>query len=58
MASFFAGIASAPIGAMLMVAEMTGGYARLPALMLVSVLANDGLSRDSRTCRSDRRPGK
>jgi CIC family chloride channel protein len=39
MASFFAGVASAPIGAMLMVAEMTGGYALLPALMLVSVLA-------------------
>src|SRR5262245_11141643 len=39
MASFFAGVASAPIGAMLMVAEMTGGYSLLPALMLVSVLA-------------------
>jgi CIC family chloride channel protein len=39
MASFFAGVARAPIGAMLMVAEMTGGYALLPALMLVSVLA-------------------
>jgi CIC family chloride channel protein len=39
MASFFAGVASAPIGAMLMVAEMTGGYTLLPALMLVSVLA-------------------
>ncbi len=39
MASFFAGVASAPIGAMLMVAEMTGGYALLPPLMLVSVLA-------------------
>ena len=39
MASFFAGVASAPIGAMLMVAEMTGGYTLLPALMLVSVIA-------------------
>ncbi len=39
MASFFAGVASAPIGAMLMVTEMTGGYALLPPLMLVSVVA-------------------
>jgi CIC family chloride channel protein len=39
MASFFAGVASAPIGAMLMVAEMTGGYALLPPLMMVSVVA-------------------
>jgi len=39
MASFFAGVASAPIGAMLMVAEMSGGYALLPPLVLVSVLA-------------------
>ncbi len=39
MASFFAGVASAPIGALLMVAEMSGGYALLPPLMLVSVLA-------------------
>ena len=39
MASFFAGVASAPIGAMLMVTEMTGGYALLPPLMLVSVLS-------------------
>ena len=39
MASFFAGVASAPIGAMLMVAEMTGGYSLLPALMLVSFVA-------------------
>lgn len=38
MASFFAGVASAPIGAMLMVTEMTGGYALLPPLMLVSVV--------------------
>ena len=39
MASFFAGVASAPIGALLMVAEMSGGYVLLPPLMLVSVLA-------------------
>lgn len=39
MASFFAGVASAPIGAMLMVTEMTGGYTLLPPLMLVSVLS-------------------
>lgn len=39
MASFFAGVASAPIGAMLMVTEMTGSYTLLPPLMLVSVVA-------------------
>ena len=39
MASFFAGVASAPIGAMLMVTEMTGGYTLLPPLMLVSVVS-------------------
>jgi CIC family chloride channel protein len=39
MASFFAGVASAPIGAMLMVAEMSGGYVLLPPLVLVSVLS-------------------
>ncbi len=39
MASFFAGVASAPIGAMLMVTEMTGGYSLLPPLMLVSVVS-------------------
>ncbi len=39
MASFFAGVASAPIGAMLMVTEMTGGYTLLPPLMLSSVVA-------------------
>ncbi len=39
MASFFAGVASAPIGAMLMVTEMTGGYGLLPPLMIVSVVA-------------------
>ncbi len=39
MASFFSGVASAPIGAMLMVAEMSGGYVLLPPLVLVSVLS-------------------
>jgi CIC family chloride channel protein len=39
MASFFAGVASAPIGAMLMVSEMTRGYELLAPLMLVSVIA-------------------
>ncbi len=39
MASFFAGVASAPIGTMLMVSEMTEGYALLAPLMLVSVIA-------------------
>jgi CIC family chloride channel protein len=39
MASFFAGVTSAPIGAMLMVTEMTGGYHLLPPLILVSVVA-------------------
>ncbi len=39
MASFFAGVTSAPIGAMLMVAEMTGGYELLPPLMLVGVVS-------------------
>jgi CIC family chloride channel protein len=39
MASFFAGVASAPIGAMLMVAEMTGSHTLLPPLMLVSVVS-------------------
>jgi CIC family chloride channel protein len=39
MASFFSGVASAPIGAMLMVTEMTGGYTLLPPLMLVSVVS-------------------
>ncbi|MDL1976706.1 MAG: chloride channel protein [Deltaproteobacteria bacterium] len=39
MASFFAGVANAPIGALLMVSEMTGGYSLLPQLMLISGLA-------------------
>ncbi|MBW2646899.1 MAG: chloride channel protein, partial [Deltaproteobacteria bacterium] len=36
MASFFAGVANAPIGALLMVSEMTGSYSLLPQLMLIS----------------------
>lgn len=39
MAAFFAGVASAPIGAMLMVCEMTNSYGLLAPLMLVSVIA-------------------
>ncbi|MEM7182221.1 MAG: chloride channel protein [Spirochaetota bacterium] len=39
MASFFAGIASAPIAGMIMVCDMIGSYALLPPLMIVSVLA-------------------
>jgi len=39
MASFFAGVASAPVGALLMVSEMTEGYSLLPPLMLVSCIA-------------------
>ena len=39
MAAFFAGVASAPMGAMLMVCEMTGSYGLLAPLMLVSVIA-------------------
>jgi chloride channel protein, CIC family len=39
MAAFFAGVANAPIGALLMVCEMTGGYDLLVPLMLVSVVA-------------------
>jgi CIC family chloride channel protein len=39
MASYFAGVASAPIGALLMVSEMTQGYGLLAPLMLVSVIA-------------------
>ena len=39
MCSFFAGVAHAPIAAIIMVCEMTGGYALLAPLMLVSVLA-------------------
>lgn len=39
MASFFAGIASAPIAGMIMVCDMIGSYSLLPPLMIVSVLA-------------------
>ena len=39
MCSFFAGVAHAPIAAVIMVCEMTGGYALLAPLMLVSVFA-------------------
>ena len=47
MAAFFAGVAKAPMGALLMVSEMTSSYGLLPPLMLVSVIAilfNRGLS--------------
>ncbi|MFO8058580.1 MAG: chloride channel protein [bacterium] len=39
MASFFAGVAHAPLGALLMVTEMTGGYELIAPLLLVSVIA-------------------
>jgi CIC family chloride channel protein len=39
MAAFFAGVANAPIGALVMVSEMTGGYALLAPLLLVSMVA-------------------
>ena len=39
MGAFFAGIARAPIAAMIMVCDMIGNYMLLPPLMLVSVLA-------------------
>jgi CIC family chloride channel protein len=39
MASFFAGVANAPVGALLMVSEMTGSYSLLPPLMLISGIA-------------------
>ena len=39
MAAFFAGVANAPMGAMLMVCEMTNSYGLLAPLMLVSVIA-------------------
>jgi chloride channel protein, CIC family len=39
MCSFFAGVAHAPIAAVIMISEMTGGYSLLAPLMLVSVLA-------------------
>jgi chloride channel protein, CIC family len=39
MGAFFAGVAKAPLGALLMVCEMTGGYGLVVPLMLTSVLA-------------------
>ena len=39
MAAFFAGVAKAPLGGLLMVSEMTWSYGLLPPLMLVSVIA-------------------
>ena len=39
MSSFFAGIARAPIGGMVMVCDLIGSYALLPPLMIVSILS-------------------
>ncbi|MDF3820993.1 chloride channel protein [Leptospira sp. 96542] len=39
MGSFFAGVARAPIAAMVMVCDMIGSYELLPPLMIVSVIA-------------------
>lgn len=39
MASFFAGVANAPIASIVMVSELTGGYELLPPLMIVAVIA-------------------
>ena len=39
MASFFAGVARAPIASIIMVSEMTGGYQLLPALMAVATIS-------------------
>lgn len=39
MAAFFAGVASAPLGTLLMCCEMTQGYSLIAPLMLVSVIA-------------------
>jgi len=39
MGAFFAGVAKAPVGALLMVCEMTGGYSLVVPLMLTSVIA-------------------
>ncbi len=39
MGAFFAGAAKAPLGALLMVSEMTWSYGLLPPLMLVAVIA-------------------
>jgi chloride channel protein, CIC family len=39
MGAFFAGVAKAPVGALLMVCEMTGGYSLVVPLMFTSVVA-------------------
>ena len=39
MAAFFAGVANAPLGVLLMVCEITGGYNLVAPLLLVSVVA-------------------
>ncbi len=39
MAAFFAGVAKAPLGALLMVCEMTGGYQLIVPIMFTSVVA-------------------
>ena len=39
MAAFFAGVANAPIGSLLMCSEMTQGYGLIAPLMLVSMMA-------------------
>jgi len=39
MGAFFAGVAKAPMGALLMVCEMTEGYSLVVPLMLTSVVA-------------------
>lgn len=39
MGAFFAGVAKAPVGALLMVCEMTGGYGLVVPLMFTSVVA-------------------
>lgn len=39
MAAFFAGVANAPLGVLLMVCEITGGYNLIAPLLLVSVVA-------------------
>ncbi len=39
MASFFAGVANAPIASIIMVSELTGGYALLPPLMVVAAIS-------------------
>lgn len=48
MAGFFAGVANVPVAALLMISEMTGGYALLTPLMLV-VAVSYSLSRSGRS---------